>query len=132
MSFTPAAMSLVVLGADDVEGIISQLSPGILMTLMASVFVRLSTSDSVVIPHRTMIGRETHNTLFMPSSIGGIGTSVKAVSVPKSGMRGSTTASTLLLDEDTGAAKALINAGSLTALRTASGRFFVCQSLPRS
>ena len=114
-------MDLAVLGANDVERIVPQLSPETLVTLMATVFTRLSDNDNIAMPHRAMIVKESYTTLFMPSSLENIGTSVKIVSVPNSAMRGTTSASTLLLDEATGAAKALINAGKLTALRTAAG-----------
>jgi ornithine cyclodeaminase len=50
------------------------------------------------------------------------GTSIKVVCIPTSlnDLRG-LPASTLVLDEDTGAVKAILNATNLTALRNAAG-----------
>lgn len=120
MSLT--AMSLVVLGANDVEGIISKMTVDDFSNLMASVFCRYSLKSHFAMPHRTVLESPTFNTLFMPSSLANSSLSIKTVSVPKPGMQGSTYASTLLIDEETGAAKALINAGCLTAYRTAAGK----------
>ena len=58
----------------------------------------------------------------MPARIPDIGTTIKVVSVPL--LPGDTRgipASTLVIDEKTGATKALVNARSLTAIRTAAG-----------
>ena len=120
-------MSLVVLGANDVEGVISKMPVDDLSNLMATVFRRYSLKSQIAMPHRTVIENRTINTLFMPSSMANLAMSIKTVSVPKTGMSGSTNASTLLIDETTGAAKALINAGCLTAYRTAAGK---CLKIP--
>lgn len=104
------------------------------MALMALVFVRLTSRAGVTAPHRLTIEAIHHTSLFMPSRIHEFGTAVKVVSVPKArpnlnvnvldqntaSARG-LPASTLVLDEETGAAKALVNATSLTALRNAAG-----------
>ena len=90
-------------------------------------------------PHRTSIPSKNHSVLFMPArmvappqsdcqnvlSPSGT-TTIKVVSVP---YYSSSTdldprglpASTLVLDEDTGNVKAIVNARNLTALRTAAG-----------
>ncbi|KAH9017785.1 hypothetical protein EDB83DRAFT_2437150 [Lactarius deliciosus] len=58
----------------------------------------------------------------MPARIPDIGTTIKVVSVPLlSGDTRGIPASTLVLDEKSGATKALVNARALTALRTAAG-----------
>ncbi|KAH9165874.1 hypothetical protein EDB89DRAFT_2007259 [Lactarius sanguifluus] len=63
-----------------------------------------------------------HRVLFMPARIADIGTTIKVVSVPLlSGDTRGIPASTLVLDEKSGATKALVNARALTALRTAAG-----------
>ncbi|TFK38476.1 hypothetical protein BDQ12DRAFT_631010 [Crucibulum laeve] len=119
-------MSLLVLSAADVERIVSAFAPSQLQSLMARVFVLLSSqSTEVNTPHRILISTSNHTALFMPSRIGCpslLGTTVKVVSVPRSNedARG-LPASTLVLDEDTGAVKAIVNARSLTALRNAAG-----------
>ncbi|KAH8979436.1 hypothetical protein EDB92DRAFT_1955162 [Lactarius akahatsu] len=57
----------------------------------------------------------------MPARIADIGTTIKVVSVPLlSGDTRGIPASTLVLDEKSGATKALVNARALTALRTAA------------
>ncbi|KAF8990663.1 hypothetical protein BDQ17DRAFT_1393088 [Cyathus striatus] len=106
-------MSLLVLSANDVENISSSLSPSELQYLMARVFALFSSgsNNQVATPHRTSIPTSNHN-----------GTTIKVVSVPKCkddtrGLPGST----LVLDEDTGAVKAIVNARNLTALRNAAG-----------
>jgi len=116
-------MSLLVLSASDVNGVISTLSPDELMTLMASVFISLSSGQGVCSPHRTSIQMNDHKALFMPSRIDGVGTVMKAVSVPTSvdAAHMGLPASTIVMDEVTGSVKAIVNARSLTAIRTAAG-----------
>ncbi|KAL4075445.1 hypothetical protein J3A83DRAFT_1970950 [Scleroderma citrinum] len=116
------SMSLLVLAAKDVNAAISTLKPNELEHLMASVFLRLSSRSGYASPHRITIHMSQHTALFMPSRVDGIGTAVKVVSVPNSpvDMRG-LPASTVLLEEETGCARAIINASALTALRTAAG-----------
>lgn len=67
-----------------------------------------------------------HHALFMPSRIASLGTTIKVVSVPTNpkDTRG-LPASTFVMDEETGRVKAVVNAGGLTAVRTAAGAFFV-------
>ncbi|KAE9409207.1 NAD(P)-binding protein [Gymnopus androsaceus JB14] len=119
-------MSLRVLTSVDVRNITSKLSPELLQSLMEDVFALISSSDtgneSSYTPHRTSIPTENHTTLFMPGRISNIGTTMKVVSVPSNpdDTRG-LPASTLVLDKDTGAVKAIVNARSLTALRNAAG-----------
>lgn len=119
-------MSLRVLTSADVRNITSKLSPELLQSLMEDVFALISSSDtgneSSYTPHRTSIPTENHTTLFMPGRISNIGTTMKVVSVPSNpdDTRG-LPASTLVLDKDTGAVKAIVNARSLTALRNAAG-----------
>ncbi|KAI9463829.1 hypothetical protein HD554DRAFT_2040856 [Boletus coccyginus] len=107
-------MSLLVLSAQDVDAVISELQPDILEALMASVFHRLSS--------RTSISMAQHTALFMPSRIPDLGTTIKVVSIPSfPGNRQGLPASTLVLDEVTGCVKGIVNATVLTALRTAAG-----------
>ncbi|KIJ67162.1 hypothetical protein HYDPIDRAFT_107876 [Hydnomerulius pinastri MD-312] len=123
-------MSLLVLSAQDVNAITSNLQPGELETLMASVFHRLSSGSDHASPHRTSIRMSGHTTLFMPSRVQDLGTTIKVVSVPASSedKRG-LPASTLVLDEATGCVKAIVNASSLTALRTAAGSLLATRLL---
>ena len=120
-------MSLLVLSDSDVNSITSTLSPDELITLMATVFSGLSSAQGVCSPHRTSIQTRNHKVLFMPSRIDSIGTAVKVVSVPTSAEaapRG-LPASTLVMDEVTGSVKAIVNAKSLTAIRTAAGEYAI-------
>ncbi|KAF9221153.1 NAD(P)-binding protein [Gyrodon lividus] len=106
----------------DVNAVTSELKPEELEILMASVFHRLSSGSDYASPHRTSISTSRHTTLFMPSQVPDLGTTIKVVSVPRSpGDKQGLPASTLVLDEMTGCVKAIVNASTLTALRTAAG-----------
>ncbi|KAJ7471952.1 hypothetical protein FB451DRAFT_1090139, partial [Mycena latifolia] len=124
-------MSLLCLSGTDVARVTSDLTPAALQTLMAHVFYVLSSSDNAetptsYTPHRIVMPTQNHTALFMPARIAEPaalrGTSIKVVCVPTapSDLRG-LPASTLVLDEDTGAVKAILNAANLTALRNAAG-----------
>lgn len=115
-------MSLLILSAADVDKVIATLSPDELVNLMASVFAALSDGSRITSPHRTSIQMKNHKALFMPSRIEGTGTAIKLVSVPTSAAApDGLPASTMVIDEETGGVKALVNARSLTALRNAAG-----------
>ena len=94
---------------------------------MAHVFYAISHGRDdrhvcVTTPHRTTIDMASHRALFMPARIANIGTAIKVVSVPSvSGDNRGLPATTLVLDENTGATKAVVNARTLTSLRTAAG-----------
>jgi hypothetical protein len=126
---TPTSMSLLVLSGSDVEQITSKLTPSELQILMARVFRSLSSPiqspPTKFTPLRTSIPTMNHTTLFMPARMSEkpiIGTTVKVASVPRNpGDTGGLPASTLVLDEASGAVKAIVNARSLTALRNAAG-----------
>ncbi len=118
--------TILVLSARDVEMVSASFSPQDVQSIMAHVFYTLShVTDpltGVAAPHRTPVDMLSHRALFMPARIADIGTAIKVVSVPSvPGDTRGLPATTLVLDEKTGAAKALINARSLTALRTAAG-----------
>jgi ornithine cyclodeaminase/alanine dehydrogenase-like protein (mu-crystallin family) len=117
---------ILVLSARDVDIVSASFTPQDLQSSMARVFYTLSNIADpmmgVAVPHRTAVDMRSHHTLFMPARIAEVGTSIKIVSVPSvPGDTRGLPATTLVLDEDTGAAKAVINARSLTALRTAAG-----------
>ncbi|KAF9466798.1 hypothetical protein BDZ94DRAFT_138374 [Collybia nuda] len=122
-------MSLLVLSRSDVEQVTSQFTLTELQILMARVFSSisspLSSPPTHFTPHRTSIPLSNHTTLFMPARTTDkslVGTTVKVVSVPqKSGDTGGIPGSTLVLDEASGAAKAIVNSRGLTALRNAAG-----------
>jgi len=132
-------MSLLVLSAADVRQVVSSFSPTFLQDLMGHIFLAIShlggvtTSDDnsdIQTPHRTTIDMMSHTTLFMPARISSSqlsleGTSIKVVSVPRKqdDIRG-LPATTLVLNEDTGAVEAVVNSRELTALRNAAGPFF--------
>ncbi|KAK7036798.1 hypothetical protein VNI00_011464 [Paramarasmius palmivorus] len=120
-------MALRVLTAADVNKITSDFSPGYLQGLMADVFALISESSSPELPqsytpHRITIPTEKHKALFMPARIVKMGTSMKVASVPTSaGDSNGIPGSTIVLDKDSGAVKAIVNSRSLTALRNAAG-----------
>ncbi|KAJ7216286.1 hypothetical protein B0H12DRAFT_1241859 [Mycena haematopus] len=116
-----------VIGGVDVATVTSKLSPLALQTLMAHVFSVLSNGQisEAYTPPRITFPMQNHTALFMPARIAHAtlrGTSIKVVCVPTSPTdhRG-LPASTLVLDEETGAVKAILNASNLTALRNAAG-----------
>ncbi|KAJ6558154.1 NAD(P)-binding protein [Mycena capillaripes] len=126
-------MSLLCLSAADVARVTSKFSPIALQTLMAHVFFVLTHNNDTETPQsytppRITIPTQNHTALFMPARISQAhpamlrGTSIKVVCIPTSptDVRG-LPASTLVLDEETGAVKAILNAGTITALRNAAG-----------
>ena len=76
--------------------------------------------------HRITLTSPTVTSLFMPSrvdpSVGAAGMTCKIVSVPTQGGTGGLPASTVVMDENTGKVRALVNARKLTALRNAAGK----------
>jgi ornithine cyclodeaminase len=115
-------MSLLVLSGQHVSDISADIPPDDLINLMAGIFARFTLRSGVTSPHRTSIVNPRHNVLFMPSRVEGSGTAIKIVSVSRSSDddRG-LPASTLVIDEDSGRVKAIVNARKLTALRNAAG-----------
>ena len=118
--------SILILSAADVDIVSTSFSPQDVQSIMAHVFYTLShVTDSktgIAAPHRTGLDMLSHRALFMPARIADIGTTIKVASVPSvSGDTRGIPATTLVLDENTGATKAVVNARSLTALRTAAG-----------
>ena len=114
---------MLILSAEHVSRVTASFTTHQLQSIVARPFISLS-HDDLVSPHRTAIDMPEHRALFMPARIADIGTTIKVVSVPLlSGDARGLPASTLVLDEKTGATKALVNARSLTALRTAAGMF---------
>jgi ornithine cyclodeaminase/alanine dehydrogenase-like protein (mu-crystallin family) len=96
----------------------------------------ISTSaPQLAMPHRLSVPTASHTALFMPARLAPFGTSIKVVAVPSPSSSldikaKGLPASTLVLDEMTGAPRALINASALTAVRTAAGRSpSLCESL---
>lgn len=126
-------MPLLVLSAVDVARVTAKFQPDELVNLMAQVFHRLSTSSKtngdtagISQPHRVTVSMDSHAALFMPSRISPLGTAIKVVSVPTANAppgvkQCGLPASTLVLDEQSGSVKAIVNAGQLTALRNAAG-----------
>lgn len=121
-------MALLVLSAEHVSLITATFTTDHLQSVVARAF--FSHSHNVQIsPHRTAIDMPEHRVLFMPARISDLGTTIKVVSVPLlSGDTRGIPGSTLILDEKTGATKAILNARSLTALRTAAGKLRVDNS----
>ena len=123
-------MSLLVLSLSDVDAITSTFSPHDLQLLMADVFALISSKGPVSIPPRIVIPTLHHTALFMPAHIGsnsmfalgGI-TAVKVVCVPAESDPRGLPGTTLVLDEVTGAVKAVVNSRNLTALRNAAGPY---------
>ncbi|KAF8966093.1 hypothetical protein BDZ97DRAFT_1903872 [Flammula alnicola] len=139
-------MSLLVLSGADVDLLASSLSPEDLQLLMAQVFGRLSAHSSI---SSSISGQGQGIGIFMPPRItiptatippcscqlesdprGALASSDPSQGLAligdtaiKSDPRG-LPATTLILDEITGATKAVVNARKLTALRNAAGLYF--------
>ncbi|KAL0948402.1 hypothetical protein HGRIS_010983 [Hohenbuehelia grisea] len=126
-------MSLLVLTAADCNKIISSFEPNDLVTLMEDVFTSYSRSQThsrihsnppskSVAPPRTKIQTENYTALFMPARLEPYGTSIKVVSVlTDASLARGLSATTLVLDEQTGAVRGVVNATRLTPLRNAAG-----------
>ncbi|CAO3661276.1 unnamed protein product [Umbelopsis ramanniana] len=88
---------------------------------MAETFTAYSFQpENVQSPHRITVQTPNHTVLYMPSRVDGMGTAMKVVSVPKNG-KGGLPSNILVMDEETGNLRAVVNAAALTAIRTAAG-----------
>lgn len=115
-------MSLTILSAADVAVVIDTFTAEDLTSMAIAVFALMQTGQNFVLPQRTLVHANTYKSLFMPARLSQYGTSVKIVSMPSQNTYDGLPATTLLLDEQTGAVKAVVNARALTALRTAAGK----------
>lgn len=84
--------------------------------------------EPIQIPHRMTVVSAHHKVLFMPSRYAGQGetttgtTGIKVVSVPtRSGDQSGLPGTTMVLDEETGGLKGIVNSRKLTAVRNACG-----------
>lgn len=121
-----SGQSILVLSNEDVDDISSRLPvPQLLETVQSALrsFSQSSQTSSTQTPHRSTIHSKNYITLFMPSRIESIpSTCVKVAAVPRHEGSGGIPATTLVMDESTGCVDAVVNARSLTALRTAAGK----------
>lgn len=122
-------MKLLVLSREDVRQLIQHCLSSELLANQAGVFQILSAASNnertekanptaFEAPLRTAISLKKATTLFMPARMGEDVT-CKLVGVPKNS--NGLSASTAVLDGDTGSIKAIINSTALTALRNAAG-----------
>jgi ornithine cyclodeaminase/alanine dehydrogenase-like protein (mu-crystallin family) len=112
---------ILILSANNVRDVVSRVDPIEFIHLMGRVFRAFSDKAPISAPHRTSIESTSCTSLFMPARIDGFGgTAIKIVSVPRQSVDG-LPATTLIMDEESGGVKAVINARDLTALRTAAG-----------
>ncbi len=120
-------MGLLVLSEADVHDLLETIRPQQAMSIMLGAFQCLSSSNTRDLnsqaqsPHRSSIQSPYYSTLFMPSRLPSSGTAIKVVSIPKAGSTEGLPASIMLLDDTTGATRAVMNAKELTAFRTAAG-----------
>lgn len=117
---------ILILSARHVATLTPSFSSQDLQSLMAHAFYALSHDHDhhvrATIPQRTTIDMTSHRVFFMPARLANMGTAIKVVSVPSvSGDNRGLPATILVLDENTGATKAVVNAHHLTSLRTAAG-----------
>ncbi|KAI8984628.1 hypothetical protein BDF20DRAFT_860948 [Mycotypha africana] len=123
-------MSLTVLSQKNIDDILSKDNVEVanaIVDLMGETFAKFTAGHSddtkalqAQSPQRIGIDTDSRKVLFMPSRLGET-TSIKIVSVPtKDGLSG-LPATVMVMDEDTGRVQAVMNADSLTAIRTAAG-----------
>ena len=116
--------SIRILGSEAVNAILDFLSVNDHVELMRRVFAALALKDSQVVdcPPRTPLRTPHHMALFMPSRIATAGgTGIKIVSSSQSVPEVGLPATTMVLNELTGAVEAIVNARQLTAVRNAAG-----------
>jgi ornithine cyclodeaminase len=113
-------MSTRVLTGSDVQKVVDELDVQDLIDMTSSLFQLVSSRKGITTPHRLSIDTGSQVSLFMPSWVESTGVAVKVVSVPKEGTSG-IAATTLVIDQNSGQVKGIINARKLTALRTAAG-----------
>ncbi|KAI7894407.1 uncharacterized protein EV154DRAFT_560360 [Mucor mucedo] len=122
--------NILILSQTDIDALLSQGDPRVaneIIDLMQTTFVKFTQGHDdeekalqAQSPQRIGISTDSHKVLFMPSRLDTT-TSIKIVSVPtKEGLSG-LPATILVLDESTGCVQAVMNAGALTAVRTAAG-----------
>ena len=99
-----------------------------MVDLMASTFAAYTAAQgdeqkqkSAQAPQRIAVTTDAHKVLFMPSRLNTT-TSIQVVSVPLGDSKGGLPGTILVLDEATGALQTVMNAGVLTAVRTAAGK----------
>ncbi|RUS33797.1 hypothetical protein BC938DRAFT_483837 [Jimgerdemannia flammicorona] len=117
-----ATLNVRILSHSNVTSLLNAASPMSLLELMARTFHTFSNVPGATqVPHRMTVKTDAHKVLFMPSSLQDVGTAIKIVSVPTKGQTSGIPATTLVIDEETGEVKAVVNARALTAVRTAAG-----------
>lgn len=114
---------ILILSSAEVQDITSRIPVSLLLDTIQSALCTFSQRPQTTqAPHRSSIYSENHTTLFMPSRIESIPTTcVKVVAVPKHDEPSGIPATTLVMGDATGCVDAVVNARSLTALRTAAG-----------
>ncbi|CAE7192682.1 unnamed protein product, partial [Rhizoctonia solani] len=130
---------LLILSGDDVQNLVrTALESEEVVKCMARVFEMVSSSevgegvssehDRVQQPPRLTTLSPEHATLYMPCRLpapvtesSSVHSAIKVVSVSRTGGGGGIPGTTLVLDESTGAARAVVNSRALTALRNAAG-----------
>lgn len=123
--------NILILSQIDIDTLLSQGDSKVaneIIDLMQTTFVKFTQGHDneekalqAQSPQRIGVSTESHKVLFMPSRLDTT-TSIKIVSVPtKEGLSG-LPATILVLDENTGCVQAVMNAGALTAVRTAAGK----------
>ncbi|KAG9120850.1 hypothetical protein FRC07_003492 [Ceratobasidium sp. 392] len=145
--------SLLILSGEDVEHLVqTALDPREVVQCMARTFELVSGSeigegvnsehDRVQLPPRLTTLSPAHATLYMPCRLptsviessndnknAPTLTAIKVVSVPRTGGQGGIPGTTLVLDEETGGVRAVVNSRALTALRNAAGSVLATQLL---
>jgi ornithine cyclodeaminase len=131
----PTPAGLTVLTASDVDTLLSTLDAEPALDIQARVFKSFSAQHAaqaadaipgIQAPQRIVTTTPAQTMLFMPSRAAEAGgTAIKIVSVPNNGGAEGLPATTLVLDEESGKVKGVVNARKLTALRNACGAYLI-------
>ncbi|KAG0203622.1 hypothetical protein BGX28_004145 [Mortierella sp. GBA30] len=109
-----------VLSLAQVAAVLQSLDTEAILTSQASAFHAYSANETQT-PQRSTLQTPAHATLVMPSRIDTLTSVIKVVSVPKTDSKDGLPGVTLVMDNNTGEPRGLVNARLLTALRTAAG-----------
>ncbi|KAG0260892.1 hypothetical protein BG011_001546 [Mortierella polycephala] len=109
-----------VLSLDNVATILKNLDVEDVLANQAKAFNAYSAKQTQT-PQRVNLETNSHTTLVMPSRIDTLTSVIKVVSIPKQDSKNGLPGVTLVMDNNTGEPRGLVNARLLTAIRTAAG-----------
>ncbi|KAF8933020.1 hypothetical protein EDD21DRAFT_415139 [Dissophora ornata] len=112
--------SIRVVSLEQVATILDGINFEDILTSQAKAFHAYSANETQT-PQRPTLQTSYHSTLIMPARIDSLTSVVKIVSVPKQDSKNGLPGVTIVMDNETGEPRGLVNARLLTAVRTAAG-----------